>query len=182
MTVSIAAIRGPEPKEEVKKAVVVEPIMTEVELAKRMKDVLSNLGGEVKGFKKINLENTRAIYTGLVGEKGSANRFFAEAVSRPSVCDICHDVHFIYVFDISGKVLGFTPLQLTKYDNEPWNEDDVTKMRKRVLGRYIYKPMPFNREVDAVSSATMTSAIIFDSLSQGEELLKNLKKIGLIDD
>jgi uncharacterized protein with FMN-binding domain len=34
--------------------------------------------------------------------------------------------------------------------------------------------------VDAVSSATITSAVIFDSLSQGQTLLEALKKKGLL--
>ncbi|MEZ4577292.1 MAG: hypothetical protein R2875_04565 [Desulfobacterales bacterium] len=39
-------------------------------------------------------------------------------------------------------------------------------MRQRLMGRFIFTPFDFNR-TDAVSSATITSAIIFDSLSDG---------------
>jgi len=69
---------------------------------------------------------------------------------------------------------------LTKKGNKAWNDDDIVKMRKRLLGESISQRLLFNPEVDAVSSATITSAIIFDSLSQGASLLKELEKMGLI--
>jgi hypothetical protein len=53
-------------------------------------------------------------------------------------------------------------------------------MRKRLLGKSISQRLLFNPDVDAISSATITSAIIFDSLSQGASLLKELGKMGLI--
>jgi len=100
--------------------------------------------------------------------------------SRSSVCDICHDVHFIYLFDRSTKLIGFEPLQLTKYGNINWGEREVEIMRKKVLGRYLAMPQPFDPKLDAITSATMTSAIIFDSLAQGEELIRELRSQGLM--
>jgi hypothetical protein len=53
-------------------------------------------------------------------------------------------------------------------------------MRSRIFGKSLTKPFIFDSQVDAVSSATITSSIIFDSLSQGEKLLEELKVKGLI--
>jgi hypothetical protein len=64
-------------------------------------------------------------------------------------------VHFIYLFDFRGKVLGLVPLLLTKYDNEPWDEADLGKMRSRVVGRYLYKPFVF----DAFSSPALLNSL-----------------------
>ena len=100
--------------------------------------------------------------------------------SRSAVCDVCHDVHFIYLFDRSTQIIGFEPLQLTKYGNVNWNRQEVNNMRKQVVGKYLTMPKPFDPAVDAISSATMTSAIIFDSLAQGEELLAELRQQGLL--
>ncbi|NIQ93536.1 MAG: hypothetical protein GWO11_04795, partial [Desulfuromonadales bacterium] len=111
---------------------------------------------------------------------GTGRRYFAEVVSRPSVCDVCHDLHFIYVFDRRGRVLRFIPLQLTKYGNRSWNSKEVEHMRSRVVGRYLSAPWRFDPEVDTVSSATITSAIIFDSLARGEELMEKLRQRGLL--
>jgi uncharacterized protein with FMN-binding domain len=59
-----------------------------------------------------------------------------------------------------------------------WNATDTEKMRQRVIGRYLTAPRPFDPKVDAVSSATISSSIIFDSISRGEELLKELHEKG----
>ncbi|MBW1801279.1 MAG: hypothetical protein JRJ85_11190, partial [Deltaproteobacteria bacterium] len=111
--------------------------------------------------------------------EGAARRLFAEVIGHPVPCDVCHDAHFIYVFDTSGKILRFLPLQLTKYGNEPWDEEDVAKMKDRILGLSILQPMTFDPAVDAVSSATITSAVIFDSIFQGREIIEELKRKGM---
>jgi hypothetical protein len=53
-------------------------------------------------------------------------------------------------------------------------------MRRRVVGRYLTVPHAYDPRVDAVTSATITSAIIFDSLEQGEGLLQELREQGLL--
>ena len=69
-------------------------------------------------------------------------------------------------------MVEFEPINLTKYGNKVWNEDDVEKMRKRVLGKSVLQPMDYDPEVDAVTSATITSAVIFKALAQGKEILR----------
>ena len=95
-------------------------------------------------------------------------------------CDVCHDVHFIYTFDASEKILQFIPIQLTKYGNQDWDEADIAKMRRKIVGRFIYHPFSFKAKADAVASATITSAAIFRGLNEGQEIFKELKKKGLI--
>ena len=103
-------------------------------------------------------------------------RYFAVVVSRESVCDICHAIQFIYVFNEVGVVIEFEPIHLTKYGNKVWSKEDVEKMRKRVLGKSVLQPMSFDPEVDAVTSATITSAIIFQALSQGRDVFRYVIK------
>ena len=52
----------------------------------------------------------------------------------------------------------------------------MDKMRRRVVGEYLRTPRPFDPKVDAVTKATMTSAIIFDQLALGEELMQQLEQ------
>ena len=162
------------------KIVHVKPILSEEELEARVKGALSGLGGKLTGIEKLSLKSQRQVYTGLMEEGGKAERFFAEVVSRPSACDVCHDLHFIYVFDAAGKVLRFVPLQVTKYDNEDFDGDDLRKIRSRIVGKHLADTFIFDPEVDAVSSATITSALIFDSFSKGKTLMEELKEKGLI--
>ena len=134
----------------------------------------------VTQFQQVRLNNDRRVYTGIVKENGVDRRLIAEVVSRPPTCDVCHDIHFIYIFDTTGRVLKFVPLHLTKYGNKAWSAKDIAKMRGQVVGKYITQSLIFNPEVDAISKATITSAIIYDSISQGESLLKALKEKGFL--
>lgn len=157
----------------------ITPLFTEKELEYRVRSAFTTTGGSIADFARLDLRSGRRVYTVLMRRPDHVVRLFAEVTSRPSVCDICHDVHFIYLFDTDGKVLGFEPLQLTKYGNVNWNAADLEKMRRRVVGRRLTLPHAFDPRVDAVTSATITSAIIFDSLEQGQALLQELREQGL---
>ena len=157
----------------------VQPIHSEPELEFRVRTAFAHFG-QIEDFSKLAMLSGRQVYTALIDSGQSLDRLFAEVTSRSSVCDICHDVHFIYLFDRSTKLIGFEPLQLTKYGNINWGEREVEIMRKKVLGRYLAMPQPFDPKLDAITSATMTSAIIFDSLAQGEELIRELRSQGLM--
>jgi len=178
MDMDLAAIREKGEKIE-SKIVHVKPILRE-EVQARIKAVLLNEGKGLSDFEKITLKSSETIYTAIVHKDGKGRRLFANVISRPSPCDVCHDVHFIYVFEGTGKILQFIPLQLAKYGNVPWDDADVLKMRERIVGKHVQRPFVFDVRVDAVSSATITSSVIFDSLDDGQVLYKELIDEGLI--
>jgi hypothetical protein len=179
MQLDLAAIRKKGDKTEAKE-VEVKPVLTEEQLQRKIKTAFAGEGGAVERFEKITLEQSGAVYTGLVQAEGRSTRLFAKVVSRPPPCDVCHDIHFIYVFDGTGKIVQFIPLQLTKYGNRHFNEADVAKMRERILGKQVYDPFEFDAKVDSVTRATITCAVIFKSLNQGQGLFKELKERDLI--
>jgi len=180
MTEDLASIRK-ESQNIAAETILIKPLLTDKELQEKVKNVFTTFNGEIKDFHQITLtKGSRKVFTCLVERNGRSERIFAEVISRPPACSDCHDIHFIYAFNTSGKILKFVPIQLTKKGNKLWNDDDVAKMRKRLLGKSISQRLLFNPDVDAISSATITSAIIFDSLSQGASLLKELEKMGLI--
>jgi hypothetical protein len=179
MGLDLAAIRQNGKKTKAK-IVYVKPVLSEEELQATIKTALGKEGDNLTKFEKVTLEDKRAVFTGIVQKDGSTRRLFAEVIGRPPPCDVCHDVHFIYVFDATGKILQFIPLQLPKYGNKAFDEADVAKMRERVVGRHIYNPFKFDTNVDAVTRATITSAVIFRSLNDGQSLFKKLKEKGLI--
>lgn len=158
----------------------VKPILSEQELQKKIETAFLEAGGTLTGFEKVDLGKGRAVYTGLVEKNGQAQRLFAEVISQLPTCDVCHDIHFIYTFEASGKILQFIPLQLAKYGNQDWDEADIAKMRKKIVGRYIYHPFSFKAQADAVTSATITSAAIFRGLNEGQVIFLELKKKGLL--
>jgi hypothetical protein len=161
-------------------SIVVNPILSKTEPAHEVKEVLAASADHINRFQRVPLDDDRMVHTGLVRKNGTDRRLMAEVISRPPTCDICHDIHFIYIFDTTGKVLEFESLHLTKYGNKTWSTKDVAKMRGQVVGKNITEPLIFNPAVGAVSRATITSSIIYDSISQGESLLKTLKEKGFI--
>ncbi|WP_432823782.1 peroxiredoxin family protein [Trichloromonas sp.] len=151
-----------------------EPPQDEAEISRRVAAAFIAQGGELRDFKRLSLPSGRRVYAATLTRDGSDRTLYAEVASRSSICDICHDVHFFYLFDRSGKVLGLEKLQLTKYGNVEWDAGELAAFVRNVLGRPLYGSWSFNPKVDAVTSATMTSAIIFDSLDQGKVLLEEL--------
>lgn len=156
----------------------ITPLYNEEELAELVRKAFVNTGGSLMEFERVDLRSGRRVYTAVLRRGQDPVRLFAEVTSRQSVCDICHDVHFIYLFDYAARIVGFEPLQVTKYGNVLWNEEEAARMRQRVVGQYLTAPRPFDPKVDAVTSATISSAIIFDSIAQGEALLGELRDQG----
>jgi hypothetical protein len=179
MGTNLASVRK-ESGQKQAKTVVIKPVLSESELRDKVMAVFGRFGGAVRQFQEVKLKDDRMVYTGLVEQRGKSRRLFARAVSRLPTCDLCHDIHFIYLFDGSGEVLGFEPIQLSKWGNKPWDEADLAKMRGRLLGRYIFQTYGFDPKVDAVSSATITSGIILDAVFKGETILAELHEQGLI--
>ena len=158
----------------------IRPDLSEEELLDRITHSMEETGGSITEMRKINLPETGDVYIGtLSGEEGQKKRF-AKIVSRASFCDVCHDIHFIYVFDVEGTILRFDPVHLTKKGNWEWDDKDVQKMKDRVEGRSLSGTFDFNPEVDAVTSATISSQLIFVSLGEGKNLYQELKKEGYL--
>jgi peroxiredoxin len=100
---------------------------------------------------------------------------FARLASREPVCEVCHAVHFLFAFDDTGRLLGFEPIHVTKYGNEEWDHEDSQFFERRLEGRSM-KGLSFDPEMDAVSRATMSSALIFDEIRRSAELVKLLPR------
>lgn len=156
----------------------VAPVLSGQEILDTIRGVFESINGSVSGLQKVSLDELGAVYTCRIPGEGGTRRLFAKMVSRSVPCDVCHDAHFIYVFDQTGKILEFYSVELSKYDNVIWNQDDIQKIRKKVIGKYVYESIPFDPEIDAVSTATITSAIIFDSLTKGRHVYNELKQRG----
>lgn len=137
---------------------------------------------EISGNEKIKIEakaipqriKPRSYEKILLGDNNGV-KYSAVVVNGEPICDVCHEIQFIYVFNEKGKVIRFEPIYLTKIGNEEWNEEDVEKMRGRVLGKSIFQLMDFDPEVDAVTSATITSAIIFKAIAQGKVIYRFMR-------
>jgi hypothetical protein len=151
------------------------PPMSDADLLTKIKKGMAIEGASILAIHTIHLKD-EVIYVGKARAHAQEKQLFAKVVSRPPVCDICHDIHFIYIFDEEGKVINLVPLQLPKYANRPWDDDDIEKMKSRIIGRTLLETFQFDRNVDAVSGATITSVIIFDSLNKGKSIYSDLMR------
>ena len=158
----------------------VKLLVSEADLLKLVSESMALPDVKLVNVEKILLAGNETIYVGrLEGEK-KKRLLFSQVVSRQSICDVCHDLHFIYTFDEDGKVVNFIPVHLTKYGNKEWDEDDAKKMKSRIEGSSILKKYDFNPDIDAVSTATITSLIIFNRLNHGKDTLNKLKAGGYL--
>jgi hypothetical protein len=162
-----------------------EPVITtppplpiqRAELERRIRASLERYAGEVLSLDRRSLPGGE-VYQAQVVRHGRKETVYARVVSRSAICDICHDVHFFYLFNRQGEVVGFEPVHLTKYGNVEWTAAETTGFARHILGRSLANPWKYNPQVDAVTSATMTSAIIFNSLETDRNLLKQLESAG----
>ena len=138
--------------------------------------------GEVRKLLTSRMPNVRIVKTipfdngDLFIIKKGNETLFAKAEARKIICAVCHDVFFIYIFDRKGTIRDFIPVHLTKAGNRPFSNNDVEHIRKHLVGRNMLMPFKFDKEVDAVTSATITSLIIYDSVYHGREFLNILNK------
>jgi len=149
--------------------------MSDADLLTKIRKGMAIGGASILAIHKIHLKD-EVIYVGKAQAHEQEKQLFAKVVGRPPVCDICHDIHFIYIFDEEGKVINLIPLHLPKHANRPWDEDDIEKMKSRIIGRSLLEAFQFDRDVDAVSGATITSVIIFDSLNKGKSIYSDLMR------
>jgi hypothetical protein len=147
------------------------------ELERRLRASIKRYAGELVSLELRSLPGGD-VYQAQVDRQGRRETVYARVVSRSAICDICHDVHFFYLFNKRGEVVGFEPVHLTKYGNIEWTAEETAGFIRRILGRSLTNPWNFAPEVDAVTSATMTSAIIFNSFEADRKLLKQLNPVG----
>lgn len=122
---------------------------------------------------KLMLGQGQSVYRAEVDGK-QKSVLFSQVISRKPVCDVCHGVHFIITFDRAGTIRSFTPLHITKHGNVLWSEGDVSWMASRLIGRSIQKGIAFDPEADAVSGATMSSALIVNSANSLKTVIEEL--------
>jgi len=148
------------------------PPVSEEELLDLVQESMARAGYGTVGIHTVELSSGDMVYVG----ESKRGKVFSRVISRLPLCDVCHPVHFILTFNTKGKVLDFDAVSVTKYWNEPWSEDEVAWMRKKLMGLSVLEERDFDPDVDAVSTATMSSTLIFDSIGRTGEVFEILKQ------
>ena len=126
---------------------------------------------------KIKLPGSGTVFRGAGTDSGKREIFYAKLISRNPTCDVCHGIHFIVTFDRKGTIKDFSPVHLTKYGNVNWSAADVDLMKNKIVGRSLLQHKTFNPKVDAVSMATMSSALIYNSLNKLQATVTELQRL-----
>lgn len=150
------------------------PPISEAEIESLVLKSMERAGYGSVGLYSVDLPDGDRIFIG----ESNRGKVFTRVISRLPVCDVCHPIHFILTLNIRGQVVDFDAISVTKYWNEEWNEEEVDQMRRRLLGLSALEERAFDPEVDAVSTATMSSSLIFDSLANTGPIVKLLKEKG----
>ncbi len=148
--------------------------LEENEIEMRVLKSMERAGYGSVGLYSVTLPEGEKVF---IGESGRG-KVFSKVITRLPVCDVCHPVHFILTVSAMGKVVDLEVISATKYWNKPWTEGEVERMRKTVLGLSVFERRGFDPAVDAVSSATISSTLVFDSLWKMAPVARFLKKGG----
>lgn len=146
--------------------------ISEEEVLDLVQESMARAGYGTVGIHTLELSSGDRVYVG----ESKRGKVFSRVISRLPVCDVCHPIHFIVTFNPKGKVVDFDAVSVTKYWNEPWNDEEVAWMRDKLVGLSVLEEREFDPDVDAVSTATMSSTLIFDSIGRTGEIFEVLKQ------
>jgi len=155
-------------------------VISRGELLDLVKAGAAELGGEVTAVETLALEGIDHLYSVRVKKDGEERRLFAKVGSGVATCDVCHDVYFVYFFDRRGKILNLAAVQLSKYGNEAFDEQDMAKVKRRLVGKYVFDPFRFDAKVDSITSATITASVMFRTLEKSRTLFERLERAGYL--
>jgi hypothetical protein len=152
--------------------------VSEEELMNKVKQAFSAAGGEPFSIKKVVLDEygtvfiTRGVKTGVP--------LFVRFVARRVPCGDCHDVFFLYTFD-GVQFIKFIPVLVSKRYNKKWDLQDIEKVESRFAGNSIKERVSFNPFVDTITSATMSSKIVFHSMNETKKVYGKLTEMGYVE-
>jgi hypothetical protein len=111
--------------------------------------------------------------------EAGGRHLWAMVAGRAKVCNVCHDIFFAVLFDDAGTIVNLAPIAITKYKNVELDAQDVAFLKGRVVGRLLTREIPFDPAVDAVSTATMSTSLVFDTLRRLRETYAAMVRAGL---
>ena len=146
-----------------------EPDMAEADIIKLITRTLRAQDADVLGTIKTDLDGHTVYRT----RTSTPERFyFSRLESSPSLCDLCHDTHFIYSIDSRGTIVAFIPVALPKRGNARWTTDEVAVFQAKFKGKNINTVFSFKAKHDAVSGATITSSLVYEGFNRGKKIFK----------
>ncbi|PLX43751.1 MAG: hypothetical protein C0609_07505 [Deltaproteobacteria bacterium] len=128
-------------------------------------------GGEVTKAERVEGLDAFLLFRAYDGE-GNPLDLYGRVAKRRPVCDLCHTNVFVFAFDSEGRVRGFDVLYATKLANDKWSAEDTRSFESRLIAK---DKVIFNPDTDAVTTATMSSSLMYDEVRRTLAALPELK-------
>ena len=98
-----------------------KPPLTDAELDARLIAAAAEAGLAGAAVAPVKVSADETFYRLTAAGKS----LWAMVAGRAKVCNVCHDIFFIVVFDDAGLVVNLAPITITKYKNVEFDENDV---------------------------------------------------------
>jgi peroxiredoxin len=120
-------------------------------------------------FYRVNLEEDQVVY---IGDTKTHEKVLVRKVFKDVLCDTCNNVHFLYSFDLDGKIKN---IQLIEYIDIHGVAVEADDFLKRVIKKANKKmPLRFRKDIDGISGATQTSKLIIEGINETPEIINSL--------
>ncbi len=151
-----------------------EPGMAETDIISLITRTLAEQDTGLRDTVKTDIDG-HAVY--LTRTNNPDRFYYSRLESSPSLCDLCHDSHFIYSIDSRGTIVALIPIALPKRGNAAWNTGEVAAFQTTFKGKNIHNTFKFNAAHDAVSGATITSSIVYEGFNRGKTIFKQMQPL-----
>ncbi len=133
-------------------------------------DYIRKAAPGIASFQKIFLGDGQMVFVGLSENR---EKIFVREVFKDVLCDVCTNVHFVYSFDLSGRIKNIVLIESIDLYGVPISADDYLQ---RVLGKAAQKlPLHLKKDVDALTGATQSCKLILEGINETPQILAALK-------
>ncbi|HOY62164.1 MAG: thiol-disulfide oxidoreductase [bacterium ADurb.Bin236] len=148
--------------------------VTEDDLWEKIRRSMASAGGVPTDIMKLDIEGEDTLYMGFVNDE----KVFAKLVSRRIPCNDCHHNFFIIGFNDKGVFLDFVPVYIIKIGYKQWSDTEVKTINQRFFGKSVNDAFPFDPEVDAITSATVSTRLVYDTYNKAHLAFEKLVERG----
>lgn len=124
----------------------------------------------VKKFQRINLDQDKVIY---VGKDQSGKIVLGREVFKDVLCDVCTNAHFVYSFDLAGKIKNIVLIERINLYGEFIDAPDFIQRLVQNADRKL--PLQLKEDLDGITGATQTSKLFLEGLNETPDIINSLK-------
>lgn len=133
-------------------------------------EYLKMVAPDVKRFDKITLAEDQVVYIGITRDK---EKVLAREVFKDVLCDVCTNVHFVYSFDLTGKIKNIALIEYIDLYGEPIEAPDFLQRVTQKANQKL--PLRLKEDIDGLTGATQSSKLILEGLNETPKIIVSLR-------